>query len=131
MQRQAEEQERQRQLQLAAKLELMRQKKREFLESQRAATLARMAESQAAMQAKRETNRTIPMQYPQEYHQPQSPATTSSAGIRRPQEYMVQPQVFSRFGGGNLDWNWKHAWILISAGKSGRSDTILAESGSH
>ena len=61
MQRQAEEQERQRQLQLAAKLELMRQKKREFLESQRAATLARMAESQAAMQAKRETNRTIPM----------------------------------------------------------------------
>ena len=52
MARQAEEQERQRQLQLAQKLELMRQKKREFLESQRAATLARMAESQAAMQAK-------------------------------------------------------------------------------
>ena len=52
MARQAEEQERQRQVQLAQKLELMRQKKREFLESQRAATLARMAESQAAMQAK-------------------------------------------------------------------------------
>ena len=31
---------------LAQKLEMMRQKKREYLESQRAATLARMAESQ-------------------------------------------------------------------------------------
>ena len=68
----------------------MRQKKREYLESQRAATLARMAESQvkprsyfcnqsnvsfqAALHAKREANRTIQVQkqIPQgyQYQQP-------------------------------------------------------------
>ena len=48
--RQAEEAERQRQLLLAQKMELMRQKKREYLENQRAATLARMAENQAQLQ---------------------------------------------------------------------------------
>lgn len=62
MKRRKEEAERQRQIMLAQKLELMRQKKREYLESQRAATLARMAESQAALHAKREANRTIQVQ---------------------------------------------------------------------
>lgn len=46
---------------LAQKLELMRQKKREFLENQRAANLARMAESQAQLQAKREASRALQM----------------------------------------------------------------------
>ena len=46
----------------AQKLELMRQKKREFLENQRAANLARMAESQAQLQAKREASRALQMQ---------------------------------------------------------------------
>ena len=50
--RRAEEQERTRQLLLQQKLEMMRQKKREYLETQRAATLARMAENQAQLQAK-------------------------------------------------------------------------------
>lgn len=39
----------------------MRQKKREFLENQRAANLARMAESQAQLQAKREASRALQM----------------------------------------------------------------------
>jgi len=75
MKRRKEEAERQRQILLAQKLELMRQKKREYLESQRAATLARMAESQAALHAKREANRTIQVQkqIPQGY-QYQQPA---------------------------------------------------------
>lgn len=47
--RRAEEAERQRQLLLAQKMELMRQKKREYLETQRQATLARMAENQAQL----------------------------------------------------------------------------------
>lgn len=62
MKRRKEEAERQRQILLAQKLEMMRLKKREYLESQRAATLARMAESQAALHAKREANRTIQVQ---------------------------------------------------------------------
>ncbi|CAG5111514.1 Oidioi.mRNA.OKI2018_I69.chr2.g5816.t1.cds [Oikopleura dioica] len=62
MRRKAEEAERQRQILLAQKLELMRQKKREFLENQRAANLARMAESQAQLQATREASRALQMQ---------------------------------------------------------------------
>ncbi|CBY43126.1 unnamed protein product, partial [Oikopleura dioica] len=61
MRRKAEEAEGQRQILLAQKLELMRQKKREFLENQRAANLARMAESQAQLQAKREASRALQM----------------------------------------------------------------------
>jgi len=113
MARQAGEQERQRQLQLAAKLELMRQKKREFLESQRAATLARMAESQAAMQAKREATRNIrpppAMQYQpqyqqqyqppppqQQYYQPQPGYEQAAYQQQQQQQEWVQPQVFNQ-----------------------------------
>lgn len=68
MRRRAEEAERQRQILLAQKLEMMRQKKREYLETQRAATLARMAENQAQLQAKREAQRALQMQK----HMPQA-----------------------------------------------------------
>ena len=70
MRRRAEEAERQRQIQLAQKLEMMRQKKREYLETQRAATLARMAENQAQLQAKRETQRALQMQKHMNQYQP-------------------------------------------------------------
>ena len=53
--RRAEEAERQRQILLAQKLEMMRQKKRQYLETQRAATLARMAENQAQLQVQLNT----------------------------------------------------------------------------
>lgn len=96
MKRRKEEAERQRQILLAQKLELMRQKKREYLESQRAATLARMAESQAALHAKREANRTIQVQkqIPQgyQYQQPvpayqQYPPTANHIPHEQYQQY--------------------------------------------
>ena len=71
--REQEEMERQRQIQLAAKLEVMRKKKAEYLEYQRQLALQRMAEQEREVASKAYTQQPVPGMYnmpPNMYNMP-------------------------------------------------------------
>ncbi|KAG9331345.1 hypothetical protein JZ751_019368 [Albula glossodonta] len=124
LRRAAEEAERQRQIQLAQKLEIMRQKKQEYLEMQRQLAIQRLQEQEKERQLRLEQQKhTIQMRaqmpaFSLPYAQMQSlPPNVAGAGVYQPAGPPSYPGTFSPSG--SVEGSPMHTVYMNQPGQTG------------